>query len=231
MQLEIEETALKGEEDGKSKERLENIRTELKELKAQKDVLYTKWNDEKAALEETKKNRELLEKAKLDLEQAQNETRYEDAARLRYETIPNLEKKIKEESEKEKEDALLSEVVSEEDVAKIVSKWSGVEVSRLAESEREKLLKLKEVLEQRVIGQDNALTLVSDAILRSKAGIQDENRPIGSFMFLGPTGVGKTEVAKALAEQLFDSDTHIIRIDMSEDMEKHSVARLIGAPP
>jgi len=231
MQLEIEETALKGEEDGKSKERLENIRTELKELKSQKDVLYTKWNDEKASLEETKKNRELLEKAKLDLEQAQNETRYEDAARLRYETIPNLEKKIKEESEKEKEDALLSEVVSEEDVAKIVSKWSGVEVSRLAESEREKLLKLKEVLEQRVIGQDNALTLVSDAILRSKAGIQDENRPIGSFMFLGPTGVGKTEVAKALAEQLFDSDTHIIRIDMSEYMEKHSVARLIGAPP
>ena len=231
MQLEIEETALKGESDKKSLERLEAIREELKELKAEKDVLYTKWNDEKAQLMEMKHNRELLEKAKLDLEQAQNETRYEDAARLRYETIPNLEKKIAEENERSKEDALLSEVVSEEDVAKIVSKWSGVEVSRLAESEREKLLKLKEVLEERVIGQDNALTLVTDAIIRSKAGIQDENRPIGSFLFLGPTGVGKTEVAKALAEQLFDSDAHIIRIDMSEYMEKHSVARLIGAPP
>ncbi|NBK97919.1 MAG: AAA family ATPase [Erysipelotrichia bacterium] len=231
MQLEIEETALKSEDDKKSKERLAMIRDELKELKAKKDVLYTKWNDEKDRLDETKKNRALLEKAKLDLEQAQSETRYEEAAKLQYETIPNLEKLIAQESEANKEDALISEVVSEDEIAKIVSKWSGVEVSKLVESERMKLLSLKDVMAKRVIGQDQALTLVSDAILRSKAQIQDENRPIGSFLFLGPTGVGKTEVAKTLAEQLFDSDTHIIRIDMSEYMEKHSVARLIGAPP
>lgn len=232
MQLEIEETALKSEEDRKSKERLDIIREELKELKAKKDVLYTKWNDEKDRLDETKKNRALLEKAKLDLEQAQSETRYEEAAKLQYETIPNLERKIAEESETNRnDDALISEVVSEDEIAKIVSKWSGVEVSKLVESERMKLLSLKDVMANRVIGQDQALTLVSDAILRSKAQIQDENRPIGSFLFLGPTGVGKTEVAKTLAEQLFDSDSHIIRIDMSEYMEKHSVARLIGAPP
>ena len=231
MQLEIEETALKGEKGGKSKERLQSIREELKGLKGQKDVLYTKWNDEKDRLDEVKKNRALLEKAKLDLEQAQSETRYEDAARLQYETIPNLEKTIAQESDKANEDALISEVVSEDEIAKIVSKWSGVEVSKLVESERKKLLALKDVLAQRVVGQEEALTLVSDAILRSKAQIQDENRPIGSFLFLGPTGVGKTEVAKALAEQLFDSDAHIIRIDMSEYMEKHSVSRLIGAPP
>ncbi len=231
MQLEIEETALKSENEKRSQERLSIIREELKTLKAQKDVLYTKWNDEKAQLEEVKRNRTLLEKAKLDLEQAQNETRYEDAARLQYETIPNLERKIKEDSERKKEDALISEVVSEEEIAKIVSKWSGVEVTKLVESERTKLLGLKDALGVRVIGQDQALELVSDAILRSKAQIQDENRPIGSFLFLGPTGVGKTEVAKALAEQLFDSSAHIIRIDMSEYMEKHSVSRLIGAPP
>ncbi len=231
MQLEIEETALKGEKDSKSKERLHTIREDLKVLKAQKDVLYTKWNDEKDRLDDVKRNRALLEKAKLDLEQAQSETRYEEAARLQYETIPNLEKKIATESEIVNEDALISEVVSEDEIAKIVSKWSGVEVTKLIESERKKLLALKDVLAKRVVGQDEALTLVCDAILRSKAQIQDENRPIGSFLFLGPTGVGKTEVAKALAEQLFDSDAHIIRIDMSEYMEKHSVSRLIGAPP
>lgn len=231
MQLEIEETALKGEKDKKSKQRLEDLRNELKEWKSKKDILYTKWNDEKSRLEETNKNRERLEKAKLDLERAQNETRYEEAAKLQYETIPNLEKAIQEESEINKEGALLSEVISEEDVAKIVSKWSGIEVTRLNKTDRDKLLHLDEVLRKRVIGQDNALHLVSDAILRSKAGIQDENRPIGSFLFLGPTGVGKTEVAKALAQQLFDSDQHIVRIDMSEYMEKHSVSRLIGAPP
>lgn len=231
MQLEIEETALKNEEDKKSVERLNVIRNELREWKDKKTTLYTKWNDEKTRLDEVKKSRALLEKAKLDLEQAQKDTRYEDAARLQYETIPNLKKKIAEESEANKEDALISEVVSEDEIAKIVSKWSGVEVSRLVESEREKLLHLKDVMSERVIGQEEALTLVSDAILRSKAQIQDENRPIGSFLFLGPTGVGKTEVAKTLAEQLFDSDSHIVRIDMSEYMEKHSVARLIGAPP
>ena len=231
MQLQIEETALKKEEDKKAKERLEDIRTELAQLQAEKDSLYTKWEDEKAELEESKDAKVRLEKAKLDLEQAQNEARYEDAAKLQYATIPHLEKLIREQSDKQKEDALIQETVNEELIAKIVSRWTGVEVSRLVESERQKLLHLKEALQKRVIGQDNALELVSDAILRSKAQIQDEHRPIGSFLFLGPTGVGKTEVAKALAEQLFDSESHIVRIDMSEYMEKHSVARLIGAPP
>ena len=231
MQLQIEETALKKEEDKKAKERLEDIRTELAQLQAEKDSLYTKWEDEKAELEESKDAKVRLEKAKLDLEQAQNEARYEDAAKLQYATIPHLEKLIREQSDKQKEDALIQETVNEELIAKIVSRWTGVEVSRLVESERQKLLHLKEALQKRVIGQDNALKLVSDAILRSKAQIQDEHRPIGSFLFLGPTGVGKTEVAKALAEQLFDSESHIVRIDMSEYMEKHSVSRLIGAPP
>ncbi|MFQ7537481.1 MAG: ATP-dependent Clp protease ATP-binding subunit [Clostridium sp.] len=231
MQLQIEETALKKEEDRKAKERLEDIRKELSELQTEKDSLYTKWEDEKAELEESKDAKVRLEKAKLDLEQAQNEARYEDAAKLQYATIPHLEKLIREQSDKQKEDALIQETVNEELIAKIVSRWTGVEVSRLVESERQKLLHLKEALQKRVIGQDNALELVSDAILRSKAQIQDEHRPIGSFLFLGPTGVGKTEVAKALAQQLFDSESHIVRIDMSEYMEKHSVSRLIGAPP
>ena len=231
MQLQIEETALKKEEDKKAKERLEDIRTELAQLQAEKDSLYTKWEDEKAELEESKDAKVRLEKAKLDLEQAQNEARDEDAAKLQYATIPHLEKLIREQSDKQKEDALIQETVNEELIAKIVSRWTGVEVSRLVESERQKVLHLKEALQKRVIGQDNALELVSDAILRSKAQIQDEHRPIGSFLFLGPTGVGKTEVAKALAEQLFDSESHIVRIDMSEYMEKHSVSRLIGAPP
>lgn len=232
MQLQIEETALKKEEDKKSQERLLDIRKELEDLRAQKDVLYTKWEDEKAELEESKDAKVRLEKAKLDLEQAQSEARYEDAAKLQYGTIPHLEKVIRESMEKEKkDDALIQETVNEEIIAKIVSRWTGVEVSRLVEGERQKLLHLKESLQKRVIGQDQALELVTDAILRSKAQIQDENRPIGSFLFLGPTGVGKTEVAKALAEQLFDSEAHIVRIDMSEYMEKHSVARLIGAPP
>lgn len=232
MQLQIEETALKKEEDKKAIERLNDIKKELEELRAKKDELYTKWEDEKAVLEESKDAKVKLEKARLDLEQAQSEARYEDAAKLQYGTIPHLEKLIREQAEKEhNEDALIQETVNEELIAKIVSRWTGVEVARLVESERQKLLHLKEALQKRVIGQDNALELVSDAILRSKAQIQDENRPIGSFLFLGPTGVGKTEVAKALAEQLFDSESHIVRIDMSEYMDKHSVARLIGAPP
>ncbi len=231
MQLQIEETALKKEEDKKSVQRLNDIREELKQLQAKKDVLYTKWEDEKKDLEASKNAKVELEKARLALEQAQNEARYEDAAKLQYGEIPRLEKLVALASEKEKEDALIQETVNEELIAKIVSKWSGVEVSKLVESERAKILHLQDELQKRVMGQDQALSLVSDAILRSKAQIQDENRPIGSFLFLGPTGVGKTEVAKALAEQLFDSERHIVRIDMSEYMEKHSVARLIGAPP
>lgn len=231
MQLQIEETALKQEEDSKAINRREDIKEELASLNEKRQVLYTKWEDEKAELEKTKTAKLKLEKARLDLEQAQNEARYEDAAKLQYAVIPTLEKELEEEQKEQREDMLIQETVTDEVVAKIVSKWSGVEVSRLVESDRQKLLHLKDVLQQRVIGQDEALELVSDAILRSKAQIQDEHRPIGSFLFLGPTGVGKTEVAKALAEQLFDSESHIVRIDMSEYMEKHSVSRLIGSPP
>ncbi len=231
MQLEIEETALKNEKDSKSKERLKFIRNELKELVDKKNDLYVKWNDEKAILDEVNKSKVLLEKARLDLETSQNDGRYEEAAKLQYETIPNLEKKIEAAESQTKKDALISETVTEEEIAAIVSKWTQIEVSRLVEGERVKILKLQETLSKRVIGQDEALRLVSDAILRSKAQIQDDRRPIGSFLFLGPTGVGKTEVAKSLAQQLFDSESHIIRIDMSEYMEKHAVARLIGAPP
>ena len=231
MQLQIEETALKQEEDKKAIERREDIREELAQLQSQRDELYTRWEDEKAQLEESKDAKVRLERARLDLEQAQNEARYEEAAKLQYGVIPQLEAQIRMEAEKQKEEALIQETVNEETIAKIVSRWTGIEVTRLVESERKKLLGLKDALAKRVIGQDQALSLVSDAILRSKAQIQDEDRPIGSFLFLGPTGVGKTEVAKALAEQLFDSETHIVRIDMSEYMEKHSVARLIGAPP
>lgn len=231
MQLQIEETALKKEKDKKAVERRNDIKEELAHLQSQKDVLYTKWEDEKTVLEENKNAKIKLEKARLDLEKAQNEARYEAAAKLQYATIPHLEKIIKEQTNKEDSDAMIQETVNEEIIAKIVSRWTGVEVSRLVESERKKLLQLKETLQKRVIGQEHALDLVSDAILRSKAQIQDEHRPIGSFLFLGPTGVGKTEVAKALAEQLFDSESHIVRIDMSEYMEKHSVSRLIGAPP
>lgn len=231
MQLQIEETALKQEDDKKATERREAIHQELRELQEDKARLFTQWEDEKAELEENKAAKVRLEKARLDLEQAQNEARYEKAARLQYETIPQLEKRIAKQQEKVKEDALIQEIVNEELIARIVSKWTGIEVTRLVESERNKLLAMKETLAKRVVGQSKALTLVTDAILRSKARIQDENRPIGSFLFLGPTGVGKTEVAKALAEQLFDSEAHIVRIDMSEYMEKHSVSRLIGAPP
>ena len=231
MQLQIEETALKKEEDKKAIERREDIQQELAQLQSQRDALYTKWEDEKAQLQESKDAKVRLEKARLDLEQAQNEARYEEAAKLQYGIIPQLEEQIRKEAELQKEDALIQETVNEETIARIVSKWTGIEVIRLVESERQKLLHLQDALAKRVIGQDQALELVSDAILRSKAQIQDENRPIGSFLFLGPTGVGKTEVAKALAEQLFDSEAHIVRIDMSEYMEKHSVARLIGAPP
>ena len=231
MQLQIEETALKQEEDKKAVERREDIHKELAQLQTQRDELHTKWEDEKAQLEESKDAKVRLEKARLELEQAQNEARYEEAAKLQYGVIPQLEELIHKEAEIQKEDALIQETVNEESIARIVSKWTGIEVTRLVESERQKLLHLQDALAKRVIGQDQALELVSDAILRSKAQIQDENRPIGSFLFLGPTGVGKTEVAKALAEQLFDSESHIVRIDMSEYMEKHSVARLIGAPP
>ena len=231
LQLQIEKTSLQKEEDKRAVERREEIEGELASLQSKRDEMHSKWEDEKRGLANEKEDKQRLEKARLDLEQARNEARYEDAAKLQYGTIPELEARIQKEQTNQKEDALIQETVNEELIAKIVSRWTGVEVTRLVASERDKLLNLKEELEKRVVGQNEALELVTDAILRSKAQIQDENRPIGSFMFLGPTGVGKTEVAKALAEQLFDDERHIVRIDMSEYMEKHSVARLIGAPP
>lgn len=231
LQLQIEKTSLNKEEDKKAIERRNEIEEELASLQSKRDEMHSHWEDEKRGLAKEKEDKQLLEKARLDLEQARNEARYEDAAKLQYGTIPELEARIEKEQASTKEDRLIQETVNEELIAKIVSRWTGVEVTRLQESEKEKLLNLKNELSKRVIGQDEALDLVTDAILRSKAQIQDENRPIGSFMFLGPTGVGKTEVAKALAEQLFDDERHIVRIDMSEYMEKHSVSRLIGAPP
>ncbi len=231
MQLEIEETALKKETDEKTRERLNELRKELADLKEKKDSLYAQWQQEKQQLDESKHYKEQLEKARLDLDQAQNAAEYEKAAKLQYQTIPNLEKKIEEFKKSNKDNHIIQEIVDEEMIARIVSRWTHIEVSKLMSTQRQKLLHLEEVLRQRVIGQDQALQLVTEAILRSKAQIQDENRPIGSFLFLGPTGVGKTEVAKALAEQLFDDESKIVRIDMSEYMEKHSVARLIGAPP
>lgn len=231
MLLQIEKTSLMDENDKKAVERRHEIEEEMGRLQEQRDELYSKWEDEKRMVELAKEDRQALEKAKLDLEQAQNDARYEEAARLRYGTIPELESKIAAYETQEGEKSLIQETINEEMIAKIISRWTGVEVSRLVESERKKLLNLKEVMEKRVVGQDHAIDLVVDAILRSKAQIQDENRPIGSFLFLGPTGVGKTEVAKTLAEQLFDDERHIVRIDMSEYMEKHAVSRLIGAPP
>jgi ATP-dependent Clp protease ATP-binding subunit ClpB len=231
MLLQIEKTSLMDEDDKKTVERRKEIEEEIGHLQTERDELYTKWQDEKRTLELAKEDKQALEKAKLELEQAQNEARYEEAARLRYGVIPDLEQKIANAATVNAEESLIQETVNEEIIAKIISRWTGVEVSRLVESEREKLLHLQDELEKRVVGQDHAIELVVDAILRSKAQIQDENRPIGSFLFLGPTGVGKTEVAKALAEQLFDDERHIVRIDMSEYMEKHSVSRLIGAPP
>ena len=230
--LEIEKVSLKKEKDDeKASKRLEELDKDLEELKEKKTLLDAKWNKEKQDLQKTKDIKEELERAKLEMSDAQNNSDYEKASKLQYDTIPSLEKQISELSVEEKEGRMLSEVVNEESIAKVVSKWTHIDVTKLMSSERDKLLKLKDKLSLRVVGQDNALDLVTDAILRSKAQVSDINRPIGSFMFLGPTGVGKTEVAKALAEQLFDDESKIVRIDMSEYMEKFSVSRLIGAPP
>ena len=230
-QLEIEQVSLKKEKDAKTAQRLNDLSEELENLKNQKDILYEKWAAEKKELEEAKDAREKLEKAKLAFSQAQNEGRYEEAARLQYQTIPELEKLVSKETQELNNSKMIKEVVNEETIAEVVSKWTHIEISKLLSTERQKLLNLDNILSQRVMGQDEALKLVSDAILRNKANIGDINRPIGSFLFLCPTGVGKTEVAKALAEQLFDDESKIVRIDMSEYMEKFSVSRLIGAPP
>ncbi|NLA78427.1 MAG: AAA domain-containing protein [Erysipelothrix sp.] len=230
MQLEIEEKALQKETDELTLERLSDLREELAKLKVEKDSLYQTWTMEKQKLDQAKLAKEKLEMAKLELEHAQNEMLYEKAAQLQYETIPALEKQIEAQSDSHGL-KMIQEKVDEDLIASIVAKWTNIEVNRLLSSTKAKYLNLFDNLKQRVMGQDHALSLVSDTILRSKADIQDENRPLGSFIFLGPTGVGKTEVAKSLAQNLFDDEHKIVRIDMSEYMEKHSVARLIGAPP
>jgi ATP-dependent Clp protease ATP-binding subunit ClpB len=230
MQLEIEEKALVKETDEVTLERLVVLKEELSKLKTEKNKLFDQWSKEKANLDQEQQLKEKLEQAKLTLEQAQNDMLYEKAAQLQYETIPSLQKQI-ETQRKDYKHTIIQEKVDEDLIAHIVSKWTSIEVSKLLTSAKAKYLNLEAKLKERVMGQDNALSLVSDAILRSKAQIQDENRPLGSFMFLGPTGVGKTEVARALAANLFDDENKIVRIDMSEYMEKHSVSRLIGAPP
>jgi len=231
MQLEIERVALKKEKDENSKQRLIKLEEELKEYKSQEKELKEKWQSEKFLIEESKSLKSKLEKAKFELDQSFNNGDYKKASEIKYNTIPALEKKLHDYENLGKEGSLLSEVVTEEMIAKIISKSTNIPITKIMKGEKEKLLNLKDILKKRVIGQDNAIELVSDAILRQRAGINDENRPIGSFLFLGPTGVGKTEVARSLAEALFDSESHIIRIDMSEYMEKFSVSRLIGAPP
>lgn len=236
MQLEIEEAALKKESDQASMERLEKLQKELAELKEEAYTMKAQWEAEKNELLKLKEKREELEKLRRELEDAENEYDLNRAAELRHGKIPAVEKELKVLEEKlaehQKDDnRLVKEEVTEEEIAEIVSRWTGIPVTKLVEGEREKLLKLESILHQRVIGQDDAVKLVSDAVLRARAGIKNPNRPIGSFIFLGPTGVGKTELAKALAETLFDSEEQMIRIDMSEYMEKHAVSRLIGAPP
>lgn len=230
-QLEIEKVALKKESDEASKKRLSDLEGELNSLLEKDKSLTKKWKEEKEAILKVKEIKEKLEKAKFDLDVALSHSQYEKAGELQYKTIPELEKKLKESDVKGSDHKLLSEVVDEEQIAKIISRMTNIPLSKIEKGDREKVLDLKKTLAKRVIGQDEALALVSDAILRQRAGIKDSNRPIGSFLFLGPTGVGKTEVARALAESLFDSESHIIRIDMSEYMEKYSTSRLIGAPP
>ena len=230
MQLDIEIAALKKEEDERSIKRLELIKKERSELKEKQDALQFRWEQEKEEIKNAKNWKKDLDNARLQLENAQNNANYEEAARLQYQVIPDLEKKIKEEKSNDK-DRILNEIVDEDDVSKVVAKWTRIPVSKMMKSEKEKLLELDSLLKERVIGQDEAVELVTDSILRSRAGINDANRPLGSFIFLGPTGVGKTEIAKALAAQLFDNEANMVRIDMSEYMEKYSVSRLIGAPP
>ena len=233
MQQEIEEMALKKEDDQLSKDRLAQLRKELADRKEQFGAMKARWESEKNAVAAVKELKEQLERLHARIEQAQNRLEYETAARLQYSDLPQLEQKLKE-AEKEArigEDALVQDTVTEDEIADIVARWTGIPVSRLMESEREKLLHLDQVIHKRLVGQDEAVRLVTEAIQRSRAGIGDPSRPIGSFLFLGPTGVGKTELAKSLAECLFDDEHNLVRIDMTEYMEKFSVSRLIGAPP
>ena len=230
MRLEIEKEALKKEKDNISKNRITEIDKELDDLKLKEKDLKTKWEEEKTVNTKISKKKEEIDHANFELETAENNYDLESAARLRHGTIPKLEKELASLEEINKSE-ILSDTVDEESIAAIISKWTNIPVSKLAEGDKEKLLHLEDKMKERVKGQDNAIHLVTEAIIRSRAGIKDPNRPIGSFIFLGPTGVGKTEVARTLAYELFDDERHMIRIDMSEYMESHSVARLIGAPP
>ncbi|MDD3410575.1 MAG: AAA family ATPase, partial [Eubacteriales bacterium] len=235
MQLEIEQTSLKKEEDEASKRRLEALEEELAKLREEFSAMKARWENEKNAIGKVQKLREEIENVNAEIQKAQRVYDLNKAAELQYGELPKLQKQLQDEEEiAEKnrgENSLLRDKVTEEEISRIVSRWTGIPVTKLKESDREKLLKLPEELHRRVVGQDEAVQKVSEAILRSRAGISDENRPIGSFLFLGPTGVGKTELAKALAQSLFDDEKNMVRIDMSEYMEKFSVSRLIGAPP
>ena len=234
MQLEIEEMALKMEDDQLSKDRLTKLREELANLKDEYNEQKSRWEAEKNSVDEVKTLKSEIEKMHADIENAQLRYEYEKAAKLKYSDLPALEKKLAEaekRSEQSKANTMVHDTVTEEEISGIVAKWTGIPVAKLMEGEREKLLHLDGYLHKRVIGQNEAVEKVTEAILRSRAGISDPNRPIGSFLFLGPTGVGKTELAKSLAECLFDDEHNIVRIDMTEYMEKFSVSRLIGAPP
>ena len=233
MQMEIEETALKKEDDRLSKERLEHLQQELAELRDEFAGKKAQWNNEKVGIERVQKLREAIEQVNKDIEKAKHSYDLEKAAELQYGKLPQLQKQLEDEEAKVKDEdlSLVHESVNDEEIGRIVSRWTGIPVAKLNESERSKTLHLGDELHKRVIGQDEAVELVTEAIIRSKAGIKDPTKPIGSFLFLGPTGVGKTELAKALAENLFDDENNMVRIDMSEYMEKYSVSRLIGAPP
>ena len=233
MQMEIEEAALKKEDDRLSKERLEELQKELAEMREDFKARKARWENEKASVEKVSKLREEIESVNSEIQIAQRNYDLNKAAELQYGRLPELKKQLEEEEERvAKEDrSMVRESVTEDEISKIISRWTGIPVAKLTESERNKTLHLDKILHERVVGQDEAVELVTESIIRSKAGIKDPSKPIGSFLFLGPTGVGKTELAKALAESLFDNEQNIVRIDMSEYMEKHSVARLIGAPP
>jgi len=235
MQLEIEEVALKKEKDPASKERLEALRRDLADDREKANAMRAQYDSEKCAIQRVQGLREQIEKTRRDIEQAERASNLEQASKLKYSELPGLETALKNEesalNEKQGGQKLLREEVTEDEIAEIVARWTGIPVTRLVEGEREKLLRLEDILHQRVVGQDEAVQLVSDAVLRARSGIKDPKRPIGSFIFLGPTGVGKTELARTLAESLFDSEENMVRIDMSEYMEKFAVSRLIGAPP
>jgi ATP-dependent Clp protease ATP-binding subunit ClpB len=231
LRLEIEETALAKEKDDASKRRLESLRKELAEARESAKGIKLHWEKEKASVDKTRKLRESIEATRLEMEKAERAYDLNKVAELRHGKLPQMEAELKKLEKAGNTTTLFKEEVSEEEIAEVVSKWSGVPVTRLVEGEKDKLLRLEEVMHERVIGQDEAVTLVTEAILRARSGIKDPRRPVGSFLFLGPTGVGKTELAKTLAETLFDTESALVRIDMSEYMEKHSVARMIGAPP